>query len=224
MLEDYLNFESEFYSAAKALIYALEIKDPYTSGHSYRVYKIAKELGQMFELTELEQFSLEGGSLLHDIGKIGIRDDVLFKPASLTADEYKTMKTHVVLGANIVSQVDALKPCLEPVLFHHERIDGRGYPHGIEGDEIPFIAKIASVADSYDAMTTNRVYMPARSAEDGLEEVIRCSGTQFEPVVVEAFAEWWHKKYKANDDIIQSPNTVLDSTKVEFDAANIQAN
>ena len=204
MLEKYLHFESEFYSAAKALIYALEIKDPYTSGHSYRVYKIAKELGTMFELSSVDQFALEGGALLHDIGKIGIRDDVLFKPASLSADEFKVMKSHVVLGANIVSQVDCLKPCLEPVLFHHERIDGKGYPHGIAGTEIPLIAKICTVADSYDAMTTNRVYMPARSPEDGLEEVLRHAGTQFEPVVVEAFAEWWHKKYRDNDSIIQA--------------------
>jgi HD-GYP domain-containing protein (c-di-GMP phosphodiesterase class II) len=196
--------QEEFYNIAKALIYALEIKDPYTSGHSYRVFKISKELGKMFDLPENEQFNLEGGALLHDIGKIGIKDDVLFKPSSLTFDEYSIMKTHVILGANIVSQVPDLKRCLEPILFHHERIDGKGYPHGISGKEIPVIAKITSVADAYDAMTTNRVYMPARSPEAGLEEVIRFSGTQFEPEVVEAFVEWWHKKYQAKDPIINS--------------------
>jgi HD-GYP domain-containing protein (c-di-GMP phosphodiesterase class II) len=196
--------QEEFYNIAKALIYALEIKDPYTSGHSYRVFKISKELGKMFDLPENEQFNLEGGALLHDIGKIGIKDDVLFKPSSLTQDEYCIMKTHVILGANIVSQVPDLKRCLEPILFHHERIDGKGYPHGISGKEIPMIAKITSVADAYDAMTTNRVYMPARSPEAGLEEVIRFSGTQFEPEVVEAFVEWWHKKYQAKDPIINS--------------------
>jgi len=196
--------KEEFYNIAKALIYALEIKDPYTSGHSYRVFKISKELGKMFDLPENEQFNLEGGALLHDIGKIGIKDDVLFKPSSLTFDEYNIMKTHVILGANIVSQVPDLKRCLEPILFHHERIDGKGYPHGISGKEIPMIAKITSVADAYDAMTTNRVYMPARSPEAGLEEVIRFSGTQFEPEVVEAFVEWWHKKYQAKDPIINS--------------------
>ena len=196
--------QEEFYNIAKALIYALEIKDPYTSGHSYRVFKISKELGKMFDLPENEQFNLEGGALLHDIGKIGIKDDVLFKPSSLTFDEYSIMKTHVILGANIVSQVPDLKRCLEPILFHHERIDGKGYPHGISRKEIPMIAKITSVADAYDAMTTNRVYMPARSPEAGLEEVIRFSGTQFEPEVVEAFVEWWHKKYQAKDPIINS--------------------
>ncbi len=194
----------EFYNIAKALIYALEIKDPYTSGHSYRVYKIAKELGQLYELKEEDQFNLEGGALLHDIGKIGIKDDVLFKPSSLSMEEYTIMKTHVILGANIVSQVPQLKRCLEPILFHHERIDGRGYPHGIEGEEIPMVAKITSVADAYDAMTTNRVYMPARTPEEGLEEVIRFSGTQFEPEVVELFVQWWHNKYKEKDPIINS--------------------
>jgi HD-GYP domain-containing protein (c-di-GMP phosphodiesterase class II) len=196
--------QEEFYNIAKALIYALEIKDPYTSGHSYRVFKISKELGKSFDLRDEDQFNLEGGALLHDIGKIGIKDDVLFKPSSLTIDEYTIMKTHVILGANIVSQVPDLKRCLEPILFHHERVDGKGYPHGISGKEIPLIAKITSVADAYDAMTTNRVYMPARSPEEGLEEVIRFSGSQFEPEVVEAFVEWWHKKYQAKDPIINS--------------------
>lgn len=200
----------EFYNIAKALIYALEIKDPYTSGHSYRVFKIAKEIGLMFDLPEDDQFNLEGGSLLHDIGKIGIKDDVLFKPSSLSFEEYTIMKTHVILGANIVSQIPNLKRCLEPILFHHERIDGKGYPHGMTDAEIPFIAKITTVADAYDAMTTNRVYMPARSSEEGLEEVLKYSGTQFEPVVVEAFTEWWHRKFKEKDPIIEQDNRCLE--------------
>ena len=116
------------------------------------------------------------------------------------------MKTHVILGANIVSQIPSLKRCLEPILYHHERIDGRGYPHGMEKDDIPFIAKITTIADAYDAMTTNRVYMPARLPEEGLEEVIKFSGTQFEPVIVEAFTQWWHEKYKEKDPIINIDN------------------
>ncbi len=198
--------KEEFYNIAKALIYALEIKDPYTSGHSYRVYKIAKELGLMCKLKSEDQFNLEGGALLHDIGKIGIKDDVLFKPSSLSMEEFTIMKTHVVLGANIVSQVPSLKRCLEPILFHHERIDGKGYPHGVTGEDIPMVAKITSVADAYDAMTTNRVYMPARSPEEGLEEMLKFSGTQFDPAVVEVFADWWQQKYKAKDPIINSGN------------------
>ncbi|MCE2928923.1 MAG: HD domain-containing protein [Candidatus Caenarcaniphilales bacterium] len=196
--------QEEFYNIAKALIYALEIKDPYTSGHSYRVYKVAKELGLMFNLSTEDQFNLEGGALLHDIGKIGIKDDVLFKPSSLTLEEFTIMKTHVILGANIISQIPSLKRCLEPVLFHHERVDGKGYPHGAAADEIPFIAKITTIADAYDAMTTNRVYMPARSPEEGLEEILRHSGTQFEPAIVEAFTDWWQRKYREKDPIISA--------------------
>ena len=170
----------------------------------------------MFDLTDDDQFNLEGGALLHDIGKIGIKDDVLFKPSSLSVEEFTIMKTHVILGANIVSQVPNLKRCLEPILFHHERIDGKGYPHGLSANEIPFIAKITTVADAYDAMTTNRVYMPARSPEEGLEEVIRFSGTQFEPEVVEAFVDWWHKKYRERDPIINS-GSLKDHAKLNID-------
>lgn len=202
--EFYKYLESSFHNAAKALIYSLEAKDPYTSGHSYRVYKIAKELGERLGLNEVDQFNLEGGALLHDIGKVGIKDDILFKPGALTKQEFELMKGHVMLGANIVSKVEVLHSCLEPILYHHERIDGKGYPHGMMGDEIPFISKITTVADCYDAMTTNRVYRAARTPEDGLEEIIRCSGTQFEPVVVEAFTDWWHEHYKKHDPIVFS--------------------
>ena len=180
---------SSYYEVAKSLIHALELKDPYTSGHSYRVYKMAKDLGKLFSLPEQLQVSLEGGALLHDIGKIGIRDTILLKPASLTLDEFRIMKTHVVLGADIISQSDSLKHCLEPVLFHHERIDGKGYPHGLAGEDIPLIAKITCVVDSYDAMTTNRIYTPAKSPEEAMAELKRCAGTQFDNEVVEAFTE-----------------------------------
>lgn len=193
---------NQYYETAKALIHALELKDPYTSGHSFRVYKMAKELGKLFDLDEEKQFSLEGGALLHDIGKIGIRDSILLKPASLTFEEFRIMKTHVVLGADIVSQCDSLKNCLEPVLFHHERIDGKGYPHGLSGEEIPLIAKITCVVDSYDAMTTNRVYTPARKPEEALKEMQRCSGTQFDQEVIAAFTEWWTDMNCKQENII----------------------
>jgi HD-GYP domain-containing protein (c-di-GMP phosphodiesterase class II) len=193
---------NSYYEVAKSLIRALELKDPYTSGHSYRVYKMAKDLGKLFSLSEQLQISLEGGALLHDIGKIGIRDAILLKPASLTIDEFRIMKTHVVLGADIISQSDSLKHCLEPVLFHHERMDGKGYPHGLAGEDIPLIAKITCVVDSYDAMTTNRIYTPAKTPEEAMAELKRCAGTQFDNEVIEAFAEWWQNKFRINDQII----------------------
>ena len=122
-------------------------------------------------------------------------------------DEFRIMKTHVVLGADIISQSDSLKHCLEPVLFHHERIDGKGYPHGLAGEDIPLIAKITCVVDSYDAMTTNRIYTPAKSPEEAMAELKRCAGTQFDNEVVEAFTEWWQNKFVINDQIISVYST-----------------
>ena len=205
---------------AKALIHALELKDPYTSGHSFRVYKMAKEIGKIYELDEESQISIEGGALLHDIGKVGIRDSILLKPASLTFEEFRIMKTHVVLGADIVSQCDSLKHCLEPVLFHHERIDGKGYPHGLKGDEIPLIAKITCVVDSYDAMTTNRVYTPARTPSEALKELQRCTGSQFDHEVIEAFTQWWQEKNSASEKIIE----VIDSENINLDLDECHSN
>ena len=209
-----------YYEVAKALIHALELKDPYTSGHSFRVYKIAKEIGKIYELDEESQISIEGGALLHDIGKVGIRDSILLKPASLTFEEFRIMKTHVVLGADIVSQCDSLKHCLEPVLFHHERIDGKGYPHGLKGDEIPLIAKITCVVDSYDAMTTNRVYTPARTPSEALKELQRCTGSQFDHEVIEAFTQWWQEKNSASEKIIE----VIDSENINLDLDECHSN
>ncbi|MCH2227142.1 MAG: HD domain-containing protein [Candidatus Caenarcaniphilales bacterium] len=209
-----------YYEVAKALIHALELKDPYTSGHSFRVYKMAKEIGKIYELDEESQISIEGGALLHDIGKVGIRDSILLKPASLTFEEFRIMKTHVVLGADIVSQCDSLKHCLEPVLFHHERIDGKGYPHGLKGDEIPLIAKITCVVDSYDAMTTNRVYTPARTPSEALKELQRCTGSQFDHEVIEAFTQWWQEKNSASEKIIE----VIDSENINLDLDECHSN
>ena len=209
-----------YYEVAKALIHALELKDPYTSGHSFRVYKMAKEIGKIYELDEESQISIEGGALLQDIGKVGIRDSILLKPASLTFEEFRIMKTHVVLGADIVSQCDSLKHCLEPVLFHHERIDGKGYPHGLKGDEIPLIAKITCVVDSYDAMTTNRVYTPARTPSEALKELQRCTGSQFDHEVIEAFTQWWQEKNSASEKIIE----VIDSENINLDLDECHSN
>ena len=200
MFDEFLNIESEFYNIAKARYMLLRSKTLIQAVIVIVCLRQPKSL--VFFLNLMLANLVWKAVLLHDIGKIGIRDDVLFKPGSLSNEEFSTMKSHVVLGANIISQVDTSKQCLEPCTFHHERIDGKGYPHGLSGDEIPFIAKITCVADSYDAMTTNRVYMPARSAEEGLEEVARCSGTQFDSAVVEVLPSGGTRKNKANDPIL----------------------
>lgn len=185
-----------FFHTARALALAVEIRDPYTGGHSDRVFQISSELGRRCNISRTEQLHLEGGALLHDVGKIGIRDGVLLKPGPLTDSEYKEMQLHTIIGAQLVKRLNCLYGCLDAILFHHERIDGYGYPYGIKGSEIPLIARITSVADAFDAMTTNRIYRKALSYERALEEVLRNSGTQFDPEVVRVFVTWWEDTFQ----------------------------
>ena len=187
-----------FFKTARAISVAVEARDPYTGGHSDRVFKIAKELGKRCNITASEQLHLEGGSLLHDVGKIAIRDGVLLKPGPLTNSEYKEMQLHTVIGAQIVKKMDCLHGCIDAILLHHERIDGYGYPFGLKASEIPLIARITSVADAYDAMTTNRIYRKALNHDQALEEIIRNSGTQFDPEVVRVFIKWWEDHFQAS--------------------------
>jgi HD-GYP domain-containing protein (c-di-GMP phosphodiesterase class II) len=127
------------------------------------------------------------GFLLHDIGKIGIPERLLLKTGPLNPSEWDVMRTHPVVGAHIVTPIRVLGDAVDVVRFHHERFDGRGYPHGLRGKEIPLAARIFSVVDAYDAMTSDRPYRQARSPDEAIEELARCSGTQFDPYVIEAF-------------------------------------
>jgi putative nucleotidyltransferase with HDIG domain len=127
--------------------------------------------------------------LLHDIGKIGVREDVLMKAGKLTEEEYNNMKSHAVTGATILRPIAQFEDIIDCVMYHHERLDGSGYPEGLRGDAISLGAKILAVADAFDAMTSDRAYRPARPARAAVEELIRCKGVQFEPVVVDAFVE-----------------------------------
>jgi len=180
-----------FFHTARTLAIAVEARDPYTGGHSDRVFQVATELGKRCNISTTEQLHLEGGALLHDVGKIGIRDGVLLKPGPLTDMEYKEMQLHTVIGGQIVKKLNCLHGCVDAVLLHHERMDGYGYPFGMKGSEIPLIARITSVADAYDAMTTNRIYRKALSTEHALNEIMRNSGTQFDPEVVRVFVQGW---------------------------------
>ena len=184
-----------FFQTARALAVAVEARDPYTGGHSDRVFQIATTIGKRCNISTVEQMHLEGGALLHDVGKIGIRDGVLLKPGPLTDSEYKEMQLHPIIGAHMVEKLNCLHGCIDAVLFHHERIDGYGYPYGIKGTEIPITARITSIADAYDAMTTNRVYRKALSHEHAVEEIVRNSGTQFDPEIVRVFVKWWEETY-----------------------------
>jgi HD-GYP domain-containing protein (c-di-GMP phosphodiesterase class II) len=138
------------------------------------------------QLSEHTLEVLRLGALLHDIGKIGVRDDVLRKPSKLTAEEYELIKAHPAVGSKILRSVRFLEPHLPMVELHHERPDGGGYPFGLTGDEIPVLARIVHVADAFDAMTSARAYRPAMPAEAGLAELRRCAGTEFDPEAVAA--------------------------------------
>jgi response regulator RpfG family c-di-GMP phosphodiesterase len=180
--------EELFLASIQSLAEALEVKDPYTRGHSVRVshysVMIARELGLEGEL--LRQVEL--GGHVHDIGKIGVREDVLNKPGKLTDAEYEHIMTHPVVGWRILAPLLGDTPvALNIVRSHHERFDGRGVPDRLAGEQIPFEARIAAVADSFDAMTSDRPYRPdGMSIEASIAELLRCSGSQFDPKVVAA--------------------------------------
>ena len=163
----------------------IDAKDPYTNGHSIRVAKytriIAEKLGYKGE--ELERIYYV--ALLHDCGKIGVPDNILGKPDRLTDEEFEIIKSHTVRGGEIMSHFKSLENAGEGALYHHERYDGRGYPEGKAGEDIPYIARIICVADSYDAMNTNRVYRKKLSKEHILEEIEKCKGKQFDPVIAD---------------------------------------
>jgi putative nucleotidyltransferase with HDIG domain len=180
--------ESAYVGAIRALAMALDARDPYTAGHSERVSAISVAIGRQMKLDDDQLEVLRLGALLHDIGKIGVSDAVLRKPGALTGDEFELIKQHPGLGARILRSVPFLSRHLSIVELHHERPDGKGYPHGLAGDEIPLLARIAHVADAFDAITSARAYRPARGAGEALAELWKCAGAQFDAEVVQALA------------------------------------
>jgi putative nucleotidyltransferase with HDIG domain len=177
---------SAYVGAIRALAAALDARDPYTAGHSERVSAISVAMGREMQLTPEDLDILRLGALLHDIGKIGISDNVLRKPGALTPEEFEAIKEHPTLGARIMRSVPFLAPHLPIVELHHERPDGRGYPYGLTSDEIPLLARIVHVADAFDAITSARAYRPARPFAEAIREVWRHAGTQFDAEVVQA--------------------------------------
>ena len=171
----------------RAFTQALNARDLETEAHSQRVAAYSLRLGIVMGLDELSLLGLEQGALLHDIGKIGIRDHILLKPGPLTADERLTMRSHVQHGLRIVQDVTMLRPARSIIGQHHERFDGSGYPSGLSGDEIHIHARIFAVADALDALLSDRPYRKAQSFEYAKGELLANSGTQFDPEVLETF-------------------------------------
>jgi HD-GYP domain-containing protein (c-di-GMP phosphodiesterase class II) len=177
----------------RSLTAAIDAKDSYTYGHSERVARIGVELGRDMQLSEDELSDVYLAGLLHDIGKIGIRDSVLTKAGALTAEEMDHLKEHPVIGYNILAGLGPLQSLLPGVLYHHERYDGKGYPHGLAGEAIPLLARVLAVADAYDAMSTSRPYRGQMSCAEVESQLQEGKGTQWDSRVVEAFQRCRHK-------------------------------
>jgi putative nucleotidyltransferase with HDIG domain len=167
----------------------IDAYDVYTYGHSTQVATYAAAIAEKMDLPPDEQARIVKSALIHDLGKVGIMDSIISKPGPLTDEEYNILKRHPIIGAEIINRMKGLQDLVPLVRHHHERWDGRGYPDGLEKEEIPIGARILALSDSLDAMLSDRPYRPTRSMKEVVEEVIRCSGTQFDPQVVEAFFE-----------------------------------
>lgn len=183
----YEELKDAFYDMAEVLADTIEKRDRYTGGHTRRVMQYALATGHAMGLAEDSLDNLRLAAILHDIGKIGVPDALLLKPGRLEPSEYRTMMGHAELSAEILGHVRRLRPVLPAVRGHHERIDGSGYPDGLAGDEIPLQARIIAVADAFDAMTSDRPHRRACPLAEAVEELHRCSGSQFDPAVVDAF-------------------------------------
>ena len=183
----YMEMRKTYLSTIRALTKAIDAKDHYTHGHSERVAQFTVAIGRAMKLPDDYLEKLEYVALLHDVGKVGISEYILNKPTRLLDEEMAAIREHSAIGAEIIKEVRLITDLADVIRYHHERIDGNGYPEGKKGEEIPLGARIVGVADSFDAMTTERVYREPLSLEEALEELVRCSGTQFDPDVVEVF-------------------------------------
>lgn len=176
-------------------------KDSYTRGHSDRVSAYSVLIGKYLGLPENQLDLLRVGGLFHDIGKTGIPDNILFKNDKLTNDEYSQMKAHSSIGADILSNSIIFKNLIPIVEHHHERYDGSGYPSRLSGENIPYLARITSVSDTFDAMTSNRVYRDALPLDTVIHEIEKCKGTQLDPKIADVFLDILHNHFDEIEDI-----------------------
>lgn len=187
--DTYEKLEKAYLDMVQTLRYTVEAKDPYTRGHSDRVSAYSVLIGKYLNLSDEDLRTLEVGGLFHDIGKIGIPDSILLKDSKLTDDEYSEIKNHPSIGAHILCNATIFQDIIPIVKHHHERYDGRGYPSQLKGEDIPYMARIAAVADTFDAMTSKRTYRDAMPLETVRAEIERCSGTQFDPEIAKVFLD-----------------------------------
>ena len=191
----------------------IDAKDPYTRGHSRRVAMYAAEIAKRMHLTEVEIQNVYYAGLLHDAGKISVPDAVLNKPGKLTKDEMQLVRNHTVAGGNMLKQLSSLKGVRETALYHHERFDGKGYPEGLKGNEIPLYARIVGVADSYDAMSSNRVYRRHLSKDEIIEQIQNGAGTQFDPDIATYMVDMINDGYV---NVVKMETAEVDGAEEKF--------
>jgi putative nucleotidyltransferase with HDIG domain len=187
------NLQNAYIDTLSALTSAIDAKDSYTRGHSERVTELSLKLGEELGLNQEEIEKIRLGGLLHDIGKIGIPEGILNKPGRLDDEEFKTIRSHPELGIRILGKVEFLSGIVEVIKHHHERYDGKGYPDGLSGEKIPLLARLIAVADTFDAMTTDRPYRKALTVDEALKEIRHCSGSQFDPEIASVFIKMIRK-------------------------------
>jgi len=179
--------EQEFFETLSVLALTLRAKDPQLYEHCSRVQRITHFLARALKLPQAEGITIEMSGLFHDIGKIAIHNDVLQKPTCLTSKEFQDVKGHAARGAEILGHIKMLDKVVPMVHHHHERWDGHGYPGGLRCEAIPFGARVLAIADAFEVMTSHRAYQTTRTSAQALEELRRCAGTQFDPVLVDRF-------------------------------------
>ena len=190
----YRQLDELFLSSIRAIVEAVDAKDPYTRGHSGRVEEYSLLIGEALSMERDELKDLSVSAILHDVGKIGVPDKILGKPGRLNESEFEYMKRHPEFGAAIIEPIARLRDLSPNILHHHEQYDGHGYPKGLKSERIPLYARIIGIADSFDAVTTDRPYRKRSSMEKGLTEVERGSGSQFDPKLVRVFVRVFKQK------------------------------
>ena len=199
--DTYEQLERAYMESIQTLRYTVEAKDSYTRGHSDRVSEFSVLIGKYLGLSEDEIKTLRIGGLFHDIGKIGVPDSILLKDGKLTDDEYSEIKNHPTIGAHILSTATIFQNIIPIVKHHHEKYDGFGYPGKLKGEEIPYFARIAAVADTFDAMTSKRTYRDALPLDVVISEITRCKGTQFDPKIADVFLDILEHHYEEVKEI-----------------------
>ena len=193
--------EKAYLESIETLRYTVEAKDPYTRGHSDRVSEYSVLIGKKLGLSEEELKTLQVGGLFHDIGKIGVPDTILRKPDRLTDEEYSKIKNHPSIGAHILAPATIFKDIIPIVKHHHEKYDGKGYPSQLKGESIPLFARIAAIADTFDAMTSKRTYRDELPLETVIAEIEKCKGTQFDLQIADVFLDILRNDYHEIEEI-----------------------